>query len=62
MKSQKAGSPFSVGLQTMRLATEAQQVIGLRLIKLARGGSAAHQETARMLTEKIAAATTSWST
>ena len=35
---------------------EAQRVIGLRLAKLAQGGTAAEAEAHRMVTEKIAAA------
>lgn len=37
------------------LAIEAQQVIGLRLIKLARGGTNAHSEAQRMVSEKLSA-------
>ena len=37
------------------LGFEAQQVIGLRLLRLASGGEAASFETERMVTEKIAA-------
>lgn len=35
---------------------EAQRVIGLRLVKLARGGAAAEAESHRMVTEKLTAA------
>jgi hypothetical protein len=37
------------------LALESSHVIGLRLMKLAGGGSAAHDETARMFGEKLSA-------
>jgi len=39
-----------------RAGLEAQQVIGLRLAKLAGGGAVARAETKRMLSEKVAAA------
>jgi hypothetical protein len=39
-----------------RAGLEAQQVIGLRIAKIARGGRAATAETRRMLSEKAAAA------
>jgi hypothetical protein len=39
-----------------RASLEAQQVIGLRLAKLARGGAAATAEANRMVSEKISAA------
>ena len=38
------------------LAFESQQVVGLRLMKLAFGGPAAHTEMNHMVAEKIAAA------
>ena len=38
------------------LAFESQQVVGLRLMKLALGGPAAHTEMSHMVAEKIAAA------
>jgi hypothetical protein len=39
------------------LVAEAQQVIGLRLLKLAAGGPPASAEARRMVSEKVAAAT-----
>jgi len=39
-----------------RLALEAQQVIALRLAKLAAGGAAGRREARRMVSEKIATA------
>jgi len=44
-------------LQGAWLAMEAQQVIALRLMKLAMGGSAATQEAHLMVTEKVDATT-----
>ena len=40
----------------MILAAEAQLVINLRLAAIARGGSAAYQETGLVITEKMKAA------
>jgi|HubBroStandDraft_6_1064221.scaffolds.fasta_scaffold352730_2 hypothetical protein len=40
------------------LSFEAQTVIGLRVLKFADGGPAAHAEARRMVTEKIGAAWT----
>ena len=37
------------------LGFEAQQVVGLRLLRIAAGGEAASFETERMMTDKIAA-------
>jgi len=42
-------------LQDIYLAMEAQQVIALRLMKFAMGGSAAAQEAQLMVTEKMRA-------
>jgi hypothetical protein len=54
-------NPFSNWLslapQIMWLGLEAQQVIALRAIKLGAGGAAAQAELARMMTEKVVAAT-----
>lgn len=44
-------------LQCAWMAMEAQQVIALRLMKLAMGGSAATQEAHLMVAEKVDAAT-----
>jgi len=41
---------------SVRLALDAQQVIALRLAKLARGGPAAHREATKMVAEKVKAA------
>lgn len=46
-----------VAIETAMLALEAQQVIALRLMKLAVGGPAAKKEANRMVAEKIAAGT-----
>lgn len=44
---------FSLDVAT--LGVEAQSVVGLRMITLAAGGSAAERETLRMVGEKLAA-------
>lgn len=46
---------FSVGADAWLLGFEAAAVIGLRSFRMAQGGSAAHAETQRMISEKIAA-------
>lgn len=46
---------IGLSLDALQLQVEAQRVIGLRLIKLAQGGPAAHIEAHRMITEKTAA-------
>ena len=47
-----SGNPF---LDAAMLALEAQEVIGLRLFKLAQGGMAANTEALHMVEEKICA-------
>jgi uncharacterized Rossmann fold enzyme len=47
---------FSYWMNLMLLAAESQQVIALRMAKLAVGGAPAHEEAGRMIVEKIAAA------
>jgi hypothetical protein len=37
------------------LSFETQQVIGLRMLRIAKGGSRAHAEARRMVSEKLAA-------
>lgn len=44
---------FSAGADIWLLGIEAATVIGLRSIKLAQGGTAAHAETHRMIGEKF---------
>jgi hypothetical protein len=46
---------FPLAADWVRIGLEAQQVIGLRLIKIAAGGSAAQTEAIRMMTEKTTA-------
>jgi hypothetical protein len=46
---------FFLAADTMRLGLEAQQVIGLRCLKIAAGGAAAQAEMARMISEKSVA-------
>ena len=47
---------MGVGLDAWTLGLEASAVIGLRTLKMARGGPAAHAEARRMIEEKIEAA------
>ena len=53
--SQSWGNPF---LDAAMLAMEAQQVIGLRLMKMALGGPAAEAEMRHMVEEKVKATQT----
>jgi hypothetical protein len=46
---------FSVTLKTIQLDFEAQNVIALRMMRLAAGGAAAQTEARRMLADKMAA-------
>ena len=57
MKRRKtSGWPWvSLGLQSAKLAIEAQQVVALRMARLAAGGPNAYREATRMVTEKVAA-------
>lgn len=52
----KHDSPFSLWYDTAMLGLAAQQVMGLRLMKLSFGGRAAEKEMLRMVSEKSAAA------
>jgi hypothetical protein len=54
--SKKQPSWLRLSLDVWRAGLEAQQVIGLRLAKLARGGAAALAEMNRMVSEKADAA------
>lgn len=47
---------WKFGYDATMLTLEAQQVIGLRLMKLSAGGAAAQIEAERMVTEKVMAA------
>lgn len=47
---------WKLGMDATMLAYESQQVIGMRLARLALGGSAAQVEAERMVTEKMVAA------
>jgi hypothetical protein len=49
------GTWMKLALDTSMLALEAQQVIGLRLMKLALGGPMATREANRMVAEKVIA-------
>lgn len=46
---------FGLTADMLRLGFEMQQVIGLRVLKVAAGGAAAEAELARMVAEKTAA-------
>jgi hypothetical protein len=46
---------FSLAADMAILSMAAQQVVALRMLKLAVGGAAAHREAARMVTEKMQA-------
>jgi hypothetical protein len=48
-------NPFSAWLTNIGFAIEAQQVIGLRLLRLAQGNTLATKEASAMIAEKIAA-------
>jgi urease beta subunit len=50
------GSWYKLGMDATMLAFESQQVIGMRLIKIAAGGAVGQAEAQRMVTEKVAAA------
>jgi hypothetical protein len=54
--SKKQPSWLRLSFDVWRAGLEAQQVIGLRLAKLGRGGTAATAEANRMVSEKITAA------
>lgn len=47
---------YRLWFETAMLAVESQQVIALRMMKLARGGENAAEEAHRMVAEKIEAA------
>ncbi|AWN43703.1 hypothetical protein U8607_11560 [Methylobacterium durans] len=50
------GTWWKLGIDATMLALESQQVIGMRLVKLSAGGTAAQVEAQRMVSEKIMAA------
>jgi hypothetical protein len=56
MKNNAMKSPFafaSMAFQSTMLAIEAQQVIAMRLTKMALGGPDVHKEAALMVSEKL---------
>ncbi|MGL4287008.1 MAG: hypothetical protein ACRCVA_11730 [Phreatobacter sp.] len=57
MSRGKPVNPFAAWFNLAMLAAESQQVIGLRMVKLALGGPRADAEARRMVSEKVAAAT-----
>ena len=50
-----AVNPFFLGLDAWLLGMDSAMVIGLRTLKIAGGGAAAHQESQDMVTEKLLA-------
>jgi hypothetical protein len=54
MNHEKGLPMFKFWYNAAMLSLEAQRVIGLRMMKLARGGSTAQAEASMMMTEKIA--------
>jgi|SRR5215470_15893222 len=48
---------FALSTQAARMCWDAQAVILLRCLRVAQGGAKAHNETQRMITEKVAALT-----
>jgi hypothetical protein len=48
-------SPLTSYFDAMRFAAEAQQVIGMRMLSLAKGGPSAALEAQRMISEKMLA-------
>ena len=55
MRTRQRQTWFSLMMETATLAVEAQQVMALRLTRLAAGGAAAQTEAARMVSEKVVA-------
>jgi hypothetical protein len=53
MQSRRRQTWFSLALESAAFAIEAQQVIALRMAKIAAGGAAAQTEAARMMSEKV---------
>jgi hypothetical protein len=59
-RSNKTGWPWmTLAVSGTRLVTDAQQVVALRLAKLALGGPAAEREASLMVSEKVKAFTES---
>jgi hypothetical protein len=54
--ARRRSSWFGLSMSAMQLGLEAQNVIALRMIKMAAGGAAADAEFQRMFTEKAKAA------
>jgi hypothetical protein len=50
-----SGDWMSIGIESWSLGEDAMAVIGLRLAKIATGGSSAIREAIRMVTEKVEA-------
>jgi 3-oxoacyl-ACP reductase-like protein len=56
MRRRRANPWFGIGLDAWRLGLEASAVMGLRAMKIARGGADGEAEAKRMVSEKIEAA------
>ena len=56
MKRRRRNPWFGIGLDAWRLGLEASAVIGLRTLKIAKGGARGRAEAERMIHEKIEAA------
>ena len=54
-KRTPAINPFALGMDAWLLGLDSAMVIGLRTIKIAGGGAAAHKESQDMVTEKLMA-------
>lgn len=55
MKRTRRNPWIGIGADAWRLGLEASTVVGLRLLKIARGGPAAEVEAKRMVSEKVGA-------
>ena len=55
MRTRQRQTWFSLMMENATLAVEAQQVMALRITKLAAGGAGAQTEATRMISEKVVA-------
>lgn len=53
MKRTRSNPWLGIGMDAWRLGLEASTVVGLRSLKIARGGPAAEAEAKRMVSEKV---------
>jgi hypothetical protein len=56
MRRRRGNLWFGIGMDAWRLGLEASTVIGLRTMKIARGGPRGEAEAKRMVSEKVEAA------